>query len=90
MGAVPLTRNCLDSEQVIHEIAVSADATVDAEADPETAKYMQLEAHNKLCCDLLSARGFDGDKLRAKAPEVTQNGFASIHKRIQRSAKKLF
>ena len=78
VGAVPLTRNCLDSDQVIHEIVVSADGTVDVEADPETAKYMQLEAHNKLCCDLLSARGFDGDKLRAKAPEVTQNGFASL------------
>jgi hypothetical protein len=35
-------------------------------------KYMLLEAHNKLCCDLLSASGFDGDKLRAKAPEVSQ------------------
>ena len=78
MGAVPLTRNCLDSDQVIHEIVVSADGTVDVEADPETAKCMQLEAHNKLCCDLLSAQGFDGDKLRAKAPEVTQNGFASL------------
>lgn len=25
-----------------------------------------------MCCDLLSASGFDGDKLRAKAPEVSQ------------------
>jgi hypothetical protein len=30
--------------------------------------YVQLEAHNGLCCDLLSSLGFDGDAFRVKAP----------------------
>jgi ketol-acid reductoisomerase len=90
VGAVPLTRECLESDQVRHEIVVSADGTVDVDADPETAKYMQLEAHNKLCCDLLSASGFDGDKLRAKAPEVSQKRFASLTKKHTKERQEVF
>ena len=51
VGAVTVTRNCLKSDQVRHEIAVSPDGTVDVEADPQTEKYIQLEVVNKLCCD---------------------------------------
>jgi hypothetical protein len=51
VGAVTVTRNCLKSDQVRHEIVVAADGTVDADADPQTSLFLQLESCNKLCCD---------------------------------------
>jgi hypothetical protein len=86
VGAVPLTRNCLTSDQVRHEIVVAADGTVDADADPQTSLFLQLESCNKLCFDLLSASGFDGGKLRAEAPKLSQNGHDSITKPRAKSA----
>ena len=65
VGAAPLTRNCLASEQVRHEVVMNGvgdAATVDTNADPHTAHLLALEQLNNLSCDLLNARGFDGDK----------------------------
>jgi hypothetical protein len=47
------------------------DGSYNVEADPMSSLYIQLEAHNTLCCDLLSSLGFDGDALQAKAPVIT-------------------
>ena len=64
VGAVTVTRNCLKSDQVRHEIVVAADGTVDADADPQTSLFLQLESCNKLCCDSLSESGLTGTNLR--------------------------
>ncbi|TAH02125.1 MAG: hypothetical protein EAZ17_03930 [Sphingobacteriales bacterium] len=71
VGACPLTRKCLDSKKVRHEIVEEEDGTYNLEADPMSSLFLQLETHNTLCCDLLSSVGFDGDMLRAKAPVIT-------------------
>ena len=47
------------------------DGSYNVDADPMSSLYIQLEAHNTLCCDLLSSLGFDGDALRAKAPVIS-------------------
>ena len=71
VGACPLTRACLDSDKVRHELVQEADGTYNVDADPQSALLIQLEAHNRLCCDLLSFRGCDGEKLRKQAPSLS-------------------
>ena len=71
VGACPLTRACLDSDKVRHELVQEADGTYNVDADPQSSLLIQLEAHNRLCCDLLSFRGCDGEKLRKQAPSLS-------------------
>jgi hypothetical protein len=68
VGACPLTRNCLNSEKVRHELVRDENGVYVVDADPMSQLYIQLETHNGLCCDLLSSLGFDGDAFRVNAP----------------------
>jgi hypothetical protein len=73
VGAVPLTRHCLKSEGVRHELVVDENGVIDMDGNP-TAVYLQsLEAHNKLCCDILLSNGFDSNPLRKKAPVIKKD-----------------
>ena len=68
-GAVPLTRQCLQSAKVRHEISVDQQGIVDPNADPETEKLLRIEEANGMACDYLNGFGFDGNQLRIKAPQ---------------------
>jgi len=67
VGAAPVTRRCLESDKVIHN----------TKGDPLRQLYENIEASNRLACDLLSSRGYNGNKLKVKlmkaaiAPPVT-------------------
>ena len=59
-GAVPLTRQCLLYDMVRHEVLVEPDGTVDVDTDPEGKMVADLEFQNKVCCNMLTLKGFDG------------------------------
>ena len=67
-GAVPLTRQCLNSPKVRHELAVDRQGNVDQTSDPETKRLLSIEQANAMACDYLNGFGFDGNQLRIKAP----------------------
>ena len=59
-GAVPLTRSCLFSDMVRHEVLVEPDGTINVDIDPEGKMLADLEFQNKVCCNMLTLKGFDG------------------------------
>lgn len=61
VGLIPYTRKYLSSHHVRHEVVITKNGTVDLDADPQTALLLQLEAHNKCCCSILSSLGYRGD-----------------------------
>jgi hypothetical protein len=69
-GAVPLTRQPLQSTEVRREIPVgrAAQLVEGDKEDVEIQRLRDLETNNMFYCDLLSASGFDGNQLRKKAP----------------------
>ena len=60
VGAVPLTRSCLLSDMVCHEVVVEPDGNVDVYTDPEGNMLADLKFQNKVCCNMLTLKGFDG------------------------------
>jgi hypothetical protein len=73
-GAVPLTRSAMQSDKVRHEVPVMAalepqEGLTTSLDSPEIQKLQDLDDQNKSYCDFLSARGFDGSKLRMEAPK---------------------
>ena len=59
-GAVPLTRSCLLSDIVHHEVVFEPDGTVDIYTDPEGKILADLEFQNKACFNILTLKGFNG------------------------------
>ena len=59
-GAVPLTISCLLYDMVRNEVVVEPDGTVDVDTDPEGKMLAYLDFQNKLCCNMLTLKGFDG------------------------------
>ena len=59
-GAVPLTRSCLLSDMVRHEVVVEPNGTVYIYTDHEGKMLADLEFQNKVCCNMLTLKGFDG------------------------------
>ena len=59
-GAVPLTRLCLLYDMVHHEVVVEPDWTFGVGTDPEVKMLADLELQNKVCCNMLTLKGFDG------------------------------
>jgi len=72
IGTAPFTRACLTSDAVRHEIVYKKNGDIDMDADPKTATLLALEAHNQLCCDILTAEGCDGSTLCVSAPMVVR------------------
>jgi hypothetical protein len=70
------SRSDLQSDR--YDIVVHAEGVIDMDASPESAKLMALEEINRLCCDLLSARGMDGEKLRDEAPKINSLAEAAV------------
>ena len=58
VGAAPLTRRCLKNEMIAH-----------TEGDPMHTVYKNIEAANHSACNLLSARGYNGIKLKVSLKE---------------------
>jgi len=69
ISAVPLMQSVLHSDNIHHEVHYTENGNVDMEADPKTAKLLAIEVHNKLCCDLLSAKGCDSDQFQLEVPK---------------------
>ena len=65
VGAVPLTRRCLLSPQVRHEI-VMRDGAIDLSADPQATHLATILAKNKEACDKLCDLGYKGNLFRVK------------------------
>ena len=59
-GSVPLTRSCLLSDMVRHDVVVEPDGTVDVDTDPEGKMLADLEFQNKVCCNMLALKGLYG------------------------------
>ena len=59
-GAVPLTILCLLSDIVRHEVVVEPDGTVDVDTDTEGKMLADLEFQIRVCCNMLTLKGFDG------------------------------
>ena len=61
-GAIPLTRLCFLYDMVQHEVVVEPDGNVDVDTyiDPEGNMLAKMEFQNKLCCNMLNLKGFDG------------------------------
>ena len=70
-GAVPLTRAALDAEGVRHEIPTGAAAAQlgDDEVHHKEQQLQSLQSMNKFFCNILTANGFDGDRLKKEAPK---------------------
>lgn len=60
VGAAPLTRSCLQSNDVIQNTA----------SDPMHVIHQKIEDSNRLACQLLTARGYNGDRLRLNLKTV--------------------
>ena len=56
VGAAPLTRKCLSSDKVIQ----------DRDDDPLSDVYKRIEEKNHNACDLLSAKGYNGMKMKVR------------------------
>ena len=68
-GAVPLTRLPLKDKSLRREIAVGDAAVIEeGNEEPEVQLLKEQDALNLFYCDLLSSHGFDGAKMRKKAP----------------------
>jgi hypothetical protein len=65
VGAVPLTRKCLLSPQVRHEIVMS-DGAIDLAADPQATHLATIMAKNKEACDKLCDLGYKGNLFRVQ------------------------
>jgi hypothetical protein len=65
VGAVPLTRNCLLSPQVRHEIVMNNGA-IDLTADPQATHLATILVKNKEACDKLCNLGYKGNLFRIK------------------------
>ncbi|MGH3054194.1 MAG: hypothetical protein ACRDL7_04355 [Gaiellaceae bacterium] len=75
VGAVPLTRKCLLDPKVRHEIFVDSDGAIDFTKDPQAAHLSQIQAENKISCDELNKRGYNGDVFRLQlAVKISATG----------------
>ena len=61
VGAVPLTRHCLKSLKVRHELGKGGE-----EDDPLAEEYRNMQTVNDMSVSWLNIHGFHGDHLRAK------------------------
>ena len=79
-GAVPLTRLPLNSKAVRHEVPVAgATEHLQGISDDEEVEHLRrLESMNAFFCDILAGAGYDGTKLRKKAP--TREKFVAVTK----------
>ena len=59
-GSLLLTRLCLLSDMVRHEVVVEPDGTVGVDTDNGVKILADLEFQNKVCCNMLTLKGFDG------------------------------
>jgi len=89
VGAVPLTRACLSSPLVRYQAVPNANGVIDLTTDPLIAQGMALEDHNKLCCDLLLAEGFDGNQLRIECPKIKASATAVMTEPLSRERQDL-
>ena len=56
---------------VRHEVAVEPDGTVDADTDTEGKILADLEFQNKVCCNMMKLKGFDGKEIWLNASRIT-------------------
>ena len=63
VGAAPLTRACLQDEQVRHDVCKND------EEDPMSAKLRKIQAMNNSSVYFLNSLGYNGDALMAKLQE---------------------
>ena len=59
-GSLPLTRSCLLFDMVCHEEVVETNGNVDVDTNPEGKMLADLEFQNKVCCNMLTLKGFNG------------------------------
>ena len=71
-GAVPLTRLCWLSDMVLRTVVIVPHETVDVDTDSEGKMLAYLELQNKVYCNMLTLKGFDGKEFRLKAPRITK------------------
>ena len=64
VGAVPLTRACLQDTKVRHEVHTGPDGIIDLTVDPMARRIHNIDTVNSSSCDLLRAAGYSGEHLR--------------------------
>jgi hypothetical protein len=79
IGAVPLTRNCMNSPLVRHEITTT-NGQVDNSLDPMSERYAEIERTHNRFIDILNEAGYLGSifetQIRRKARETLQEPLA--------------
>ena len=63
---------------VRHQVVRDSNGVIDVDADPHSELLLQVEVHNKFCCDLLLSRGFDVNHIRAKSLSINQAAVAAV------------
>ena len=73
IGLNPFNRKCLQDSNVKHEIVTCEDGTIDVDADPLSAKLLEIEDLNSRSTALLDLHGFDGKALKISAPRLDKS-----------------
>jgi len=70
---VLLTRSALQSDQVLHEVVVEVEDTIDVDTDPKANLLYNLKVENKMYYIVLTLTGYDGNWFKMHAPRVIKS-----------------
>jgi len=68
-----MTRSALQSDQVRHEVVVEVYDTIDVDIDPNANLLYNLDMENKMCCTVLTSKGYDGSQFKIHAPRLVKS-----------------
>eukprot|EP00536_Pseudo-nitzschia_multiseries_P001111 jgi/Psemu1/180256/e_gw1.14.15.1 len=68
IGVSPFTRNCLGNRNVVHQLMMLPDGSIDLDADPVTMQLLDLEFRNDNAIATLKEHGFAGKVFLKLAP----------------------
>jgi len=51
---------------------VREDGTIDVDTEPKATLFYNLEMENKMCCTVLTSKGYDGNKFKMYAPRIVK------------------
>eukprot|EP00536_Pseudo-nitzschia_multiseries_P016234 jgi/Psemu1/45392/gm1.45392_g len=68
IGVSPFTRNCLGDQNVVHQLMMLPDGSIDLDADPVTMQLLDLEFRNDNAIATLKEHGFAGEVFLKLAP----------------------
>eukprot|EP00536_Pseudo-nitzschia_multiseries_P000250 jgi/Psemu1/546/gm1.546_g len=79
IGISPFTRNCLGNRNVVHQLMMLSDGSIDLDADPATVQLLDLEFRNVNAIATLKEHGFAGEVFFKQAPRnYGKNSIATL------------